>query len=249
HQGGSFVVGGSGSADQADCIANHKIGGSVKWQGIVIGTIGMSGIVYLMSGVCHQAANRILSAAGAGVLLPSQAYPLIKRSVQSYGVYGLEIDWLPIEASWQFRQATCSAPLQRAPSNVASLNLSGGTYRSSAWMSQMPKSNFDPTPQLIEDLHFLIDQGLEGKQLDERTVLQLAAIQQSLRNDQQTLALQYRIGKIEREDYLRGMKMAIRRADQEGEKLLGPEDYHRIFGDPSTVDQFVDQYCSNARPI
>jgi hypothetical protein len=71
--GGTVVCCGQGNIDQADCLAQPN---------------GKAGILWGSSGVCHQAANRILSAASSPLLVTkARGYGF---SVYRYGIYGKE---------------------------------------------------------------------------------------------------------------------------------------------------------------
>src|SRR3981081_4447486 len=103
--------------------------------------------------------------------------------------------------------------------------------------------------QLKRELEFLIAEGLEGRTLEAETFQKLLAIQRQLRERQAELGNLAREETISDAEYLKQLKNALRSADVQGEELLGFEDYHRIFGDPETIDTLVDQevFFSQAR--
>jgi hypothetical protein len=234
---GTLEGSGQGDCDRADCIANFQIGGPSGWKGKVIGT---SGIVYGLTGVCHQAANRILQV--AGISLPAKNYPLIKRSVQTYGFLGVDHGWLPPETGWSYRWNQCLPKIAVSIGNKGpSVNWSGDSNNRD-WKYRMPDPDFaGQDDQLKRELEFLIAEGLEGRTLEPETFQKLLAIQRQLRARQAELGNLAREELISDAEYLKGQKNALRVADVQGEELLGFEDYHRIFGDPETIDALVDE--------
>lgn len=79
--GGTLLRSGTGSTQRADAIAEAN-----ERAGITC---------YLVNGVCHQAANRILTAAGI-IVSGARGYGL---SEAMYGVYGHQLTW-PCRGAW-----------------------------------------------------------------------------------------------------------------------------------------------------
>jgi hypothetical protein len=240
---GNLVRSGQGSSDHADCIANFQIGGPSGWRGKLIGT---SGIVYGLTGVCHQAANRILRV--AGIMLPAKGYPLIKRSVQTYGLIGREYGWLSVETNWRYRWNQC-LPNVAAPRTSTGADVDRGGSDNNVWKSQMANPNSkEEEDQLLMELEFLIDAGLDGTKVDAGTLQQLLFVQQQLRGKQSELAELFRDEQITEAEYVDRLKRALRTADREGEGILGYEDYHRVFGERETIDALIDPKVFLSQP-
>lgn len=229
--GGSLIQTANGDCDLAECIALHAIGGP---SGIPTKVIGMSGIVYVITGVCHQAANRILWS--AGIKLPL-TYPLIKRSVQQFGFYGKEFPWLPTETNWQFRQQACSnPPFAGAKVCVSATTQQSVTAPTQKEIDQMPNDSDDAEQELRAELLELLKAGLPSRRVSAHRFEKLVLVHKMLRDLQNEFAEQYRDTKINEQQYLHLCKRAAHAADKQGEEILGFDDYHRAFGSPETVE-------------
>ncbi len=86
NKGGNVVCHGTGSADAADCLSQEK---------------SHAGLLYGITGVCHQTANRILYPAKC-LVSAARGY---WASSAIYGTYGLD------QEGWQQRQMNCRANL------------------------------------------------------------------------------------------------------------------------------------------
>ncbi len=80
------------------------------------------------------------------------------------------------------------------------------------------------------ELSSLIRAGL-GHPVEGGTFEALVAMQSRLQERQQELGGQLIAGKISREKYLSSLDDALRAAAQEGERLLGVDDFHKVFGE------------------
>lgn len=85
--GGRMICSGTGSSNQANCISQ---------------TDSYAGIIYGVTGVCHQTANRILYPARVVVSNASGYW----ASIILYGTYGTSN--LPALVEWEARKARCS---------------------------------------------------------------------------------------------------------------------------------------------
>lgn len=85
--GGKLISSGQGSSARANCLSQND---------------SHAGIVYGVTGVCHQTSNRILSPAGITVSSASGYW----ASVLLYGVYGTHS--APALIEWEIRKANCS---------------------------------------------------------------------------------------------------------------------------------------------
>lgn len=101
--GGREICRGTGSSKKADCL-------SQPW--------GTSGIIYGVTGVCHQTANRILSPAGA-LVSKAHAYWL---SSAVYGTYGRDpLVWgaQQLRCAWTRGDKALKATIKSAPEDSA----------------------------------------------------------------------------------------------------------------------------------
>lgn len=87
----------------------------------------------------------------------------------------------------------------------------------------------DP-PDKRSKLSALIRAGL-GHQVDQRTFDALAEMQNRLQARQLELSKLILERKISREEYIAQLDEALKRAAVIGEKLLGSDDFHKIFGE------------------
>jgi hypothetical protein len=91
--GGSPICSGSGNVDRADCLSQPQ---------------SSAGLVYGVTGVCHQAANRILYPSSK-MVSAARGY---RWSVFTYGVYGNDIrtflPYSPKHTPWP-QLAACNA--------------------------------------------------------------------------------------------------------------------------------------------
>jgi hypothetical protein len=212
---GAMICTGSESSRLANCLSQVD---------------SRAGIIYGITGVCHQAANRILYPARLTVSLAGG----FRHSVFVFGLYG---------SGWPEKLSGCLSPPgggDRPP------NASGGEGSSSEPKSpssptttRLPNFNksvamtHDPSPKDEKDrtaeLAALVKLGL-GKPLDDRTFGELALIQADMRNEQ--LKLQQRlIGReISPDEYLQLFHSAEVLEMMRCERLLGPEAFSKIFG-------------------
>jgi hypothetical protein len=102
------------------------------------------------------------------------------------------------------------------------------------------QSDMDEERVRLNELSALVELGL-GKRLDDATFDKLAAIQNSLRAEQQKLSKYVADGVIKDKDYLSHLNSAVRRAMDESKKLLGYERFKSIFGEAGNQpEQLID---------
>lgn len=220
-ENGSLLTSGPGSSSRADCLSKNN-----------------AGILYGITGVCHQAANRIsfpaqLKAVGAG------GYA---QSVFTFGEYGRSF---PGIKSWEAIKRECSA---RATSQISfDENISAGS-RSTLSDSRYDHderdhpmvhvSSDEETLRLVE-LSGLVERGI-GRPLERVKFEELSRIQIRLRERQAEIARRLLLNEITKEEYLTLLDNDLAVASNESEALLGEEDFKRIFGEKADAQSLVD---------
>jgi len=211
--GGSLVCSAAGSASFARCIE----GGDD------------AGIYYMRTGVCHQIANRILSA--AGIEIPISAHTQVRASHLVYGKFGRNYQWVPTSRRWPDRQAA------NVGASSESASSSSGLSKGISLSMSQPLSN-DDFFESRQELSALVKAGL-GHPVDDATLTALANMQARLQDrigELGGLLLEHRIS---RPRYIEELNRVLSDASSMGERILGFEDFHKVFGDLS-ADQLGD---------
>jgi len=207
---GTSVCRGTGSSIEADCIDGND-----------------AGITYFITGVCHQIANRILSP--AGIKIPD-TFPDVRNSYFLYDEYGHNLPGQTQFNRWPDRKQICSqrsgSPKPSSgsgSSSVAQFSIRGGG-------SMNLGGGASDQPDRRSKLSALIRAGL-GHQVDQRIFDGLADMQNRLQTRQLELAKLVVEKKISREKYIAELDEALKQAAVIGERLLGFEDFHKVFGE------------------
>lgn len=211
-----LLTSGRGSSIQAECISQ-----------------GNAGILYGLSGVCHQAANRVsfsaqLKATGAG------GYP---QSVFTFGEYGRSF---PGSKTWEAIKRGCRSREITFDENVSEdsrAKLSDTRYdeREHPMVSISP----DNEPSRLIELSELVQRGL-GRGLSDEKFQKLSQIQMRLRDNQAEIARRLLLNEISREQYISLFDDILTTANDESETLLGSEDFKRIFGAKLRAPDLID---------
>jgi hypothetical protein len=101
----------------------------------------------------------------------------------------------------------------------------------------------DP-PDRRSELSLLIREGL-GHPVDERTFEGLAAMQARLQSRQHELVQLLVSKRIGREAYLAQLDELLKTAAEDGERLLGSDDFHKVFGE-FRIHNMIDVDIFNA---
>lgn len=209
--GGVSICSGTGSSIQADCIDGKDD----------------AGILYYITGVCHQIANRILSP--AGIQIPD-TFPDVRNSYFIYDEYGHNLIGQTPFNRWPDRKTICSTPSGSTGPSGDSQSSSIATFSiGSGGLMNLGPRNSDP-PDRRSKLSALIRAGL-GHPVNQKTLDDLAEMQSRLRERQLELASLVTNEKISREEYIAELDEALKRASVIGEKLLGFDDFHKVFGE------------------
>jgi hypothetical protein len=208
--GGTLLSYGTGDSVVADCLARP-----IRHPHIY------AGIAYGLTGVCHQAANRILYAAGITVA-HAKGY---RGSVFAWGEYGLGL-W-PEKDQCVKKISVSAAPLPE-----------GGRPHMPSETAKLSSNSLTPEEQ---EFQTLADSSL-GKGYDQRKLSQVGNLRLTLRFEQGRLAQQLGNNHISRSQYINQLNELFRRTYSECEKILGPQDFEKLFGMPlSEVDNMVDR--------
>lgn len=210
---GTPLAAGIGDSAIADCLSKPVSAPGVRpWV--------CAGLTYLIDGVCHQAANRILYPAGITVA-GCAGY---SWSVLTYGAYS---------APWPERSkcvppgtvlagATSATPVQQGDA----MDPKSAYDRT---VTRLPISQVDAESARLIELDALVKFKL-GKHLDKQTFEFLADVQAELQDTQRAIGGDLRAGKITLEVYLDRLTIALHRAKERGIEVLGPKRFEQIFG-------------------
>jgi len=241
--GGRKIAAGTGSSRQANCISQ---------------TSSHAGIIYGVTGVCHQTSNRIL--------YPSRK--LVSRargywaSLILYGTYGT--NGLAPLLEWEARKARCAkvagtlgakkkpltpklAAMSARPAAAEEVGLQSyvekvvGMYEQqtrSITLAAVPKA--ERIDLLARELELMADFRL-GAERDSKKIRSLQRLQADLLKEKDDLD-QGLIGKdLTAEDYARKVNRLVSDLLKRGAAELGKESYTRLFGvAPDVVFQLVD---------
>lgn len=203
--GGQTLCSGQGNAAFADCLSQPN---------------STAGLSYGITGVCHQAANRILYPAGTFVD-NARGYRL---SVFRFSVYG-KGTWVELQACARLR-ATGRPPPPK------------GTPVSQSRLTKILKSFFDrftssgASEDQIRHAEFsaLWDSSLgEDYALEKKS--QISQLQAQMRRLQEELAGRFEIGQISSDEYLAKTQSITNDILTKCERILGPADFERLFGE------------------
>jgi hypothetical protein len=231
--GGLSIHNGTGSSILADCIGQPNVG-----TGLL--SFGLAGIVYGINGVCHQMANRILSA--ANIELPL-TFPQIRASHFTYrgGAFGRNLPGQPVGDQWPARQAACKKPpsSRQSPGSMGPSEVSGNLSfsRGSSLMSISTGAHDDPDPR--SELSALIEAASLGHPIGNQKLEALLKIQENLRASQEQLAQWLLKKKITKTEYVAKLDTIMRESARAGEEVLGFDDFHKVFGEFS-VQSILD---------
>lgn len=203
--GGTSICAGTGSSIQADCIDGKDD----------------AGIIYYITGVCHQIANRILFP--AGIILPDAAYPDIRSSYFLYNEWGQNLPGRPPFYQWPNRANICATSGPPSGSARSSFPRLSGSGPMSFGMQGGQKDRRARVSKLVEA-------GL-GHSVNAEICDALAEMQAVLQARQVELAQLLMTKEISKEKYIRELDEAMKIASDAGEQILGFEGFHKVFGE------------------
>jgi hypothetical protein len=211
----------TGDSSLADCLAKP-----IRPPGVY------AGIRYGITGVCHQAANRILYAAGITVA-QANGYG---ASVTTWGSYG--------RGAWPERDQCVQSLVASAPA----LPKGDEADMSSKSPPLVTAGQINPDDASRAELQALADASL-GPQYDQTKIATIINLQQMLHSNQDDLVRQLDQRFISKKQYLDKLNDLLRRVYSECEKVLGRQDFEKLFGAPlNQIDHMVDPDVFLAAP-
>jgi hypothetical protein len=208
-----LVCTGTGSSIAADCIA---------------GSGGYAGIVYWVTGLCHQTAKRILWP--VNTILPD-SIPDIAASYTLFDEYGYDLLGAETSVQRRDRYSPPAPPSSSSKEAILKQPSSSDVQFTIGSVSSMTYGiGNSASPDRREKLSALVRKGL-GHSIDDRTVEGLVRMQADLQNRQRELAQLVMTKEISREKYIDELDEALKNASRAGEALLGYSDFHKVFGE------------------
>lgn len=223
--GGVSIASGMGDSTVADCLSYPQ------WLPAVY-----AGLYYLITGVCHQAANRVLYPAGVTVSRAKWYVP----SHNAFGAHGL--------GAWTQRDL-CIGPNSTQASVMAfrtdeTIAKPYGLTRSDNPMSDYDRvaiATADGRADEIEELSALYEERVK-RRLPGKVIRQLYTIQRELRGRQGDLAERLNRNEISREEYLNEFTAALRLAAENNRRVLGDKDFAMAYGEAGDFPEgFIDR--------
>ncbi len=234
---GSEICSGDGDSGFAECLSQPD---------------ATAGIRYAKTGVCHQAANRILYPAMQFVNL-AKGYRL---SVDRWGVYG-KGDWPELRncrdlASFSRGQAAGAGPQGPQGPTEARPPKGGGEMpdESNRGFAERIKSlyqsvTFGPgrrVPDLRQsELEAMFDSFL-GKGYDRSKRKEVLKLHEEFHRRQDALDARFDQGKVSPEEYFQESNVTFENTLVRCETVLGPADFRQLFGaSPKDAAHLVDE--------
>jgi hypothetical protein len=187
-----------------------------------------AGVIYGITGVCHQMANRILHPANQTTVTHARGYNV---SVLLYNTYGRRA-WPELIACYPpgtvFALSSAGAPVPAG--NVLSSN---PVYPSTARTAVAAQE----ATQVAE--FAAIAEATLGTRLDQPTRENLVRIQSALQAEQARLAVILEAREISDEQYLTAVNSILALALRECRSLLGGERFMAIFGEAGFVPEGI----------
>lgn len=209
--GGYGLSAATGSSVVADCLSQSN---------------SQAGIVYGITGVCHQTANRILHPAKVTVV-GCQGYPL---SSFLFGVYG-QGNWLQLPVCYSFGTAITSGGTNAKP--FASSSGRNHSSMSELYNSRVIHALASPISRedgKLAELSALVEMAL-GYPLEPKILADLYTIQLNLWWARSCLVTNLQNREITPDQYLNRLHEALQSAMDQSRALLGEERFQMIFGE------------------
>jgi hypothetical protein len=227
--GGRSLSSGPGSSIDADCLSQVN---------------SEAGIIYGKTGVCHQAANRIvfparITAAGCN------GYNV---SFFRYRTYGKGI-WSGLSRCYPSGIVSSSTPTGSGQPTPQTRDLSEEIgVGSTAVLGGHMDSGSQQNTQLAE-LSAMVEAAL-GHRMDQETLFSLFAIQTDLQRADAISVARLEAGEITPDQYLDQVNASLRSAMNQSKALLGEQRFHAIFGEAGNHPEgLIDRYTFMERTI
>jgi hypothetical protein len=231
--GGSQICSDGGDSAFADCLSKQIY--QADPSGTVIPGVSVySDIVYLITGVRHQAANRILVAAGGLLVVNARGYGW---SQLAWGAYGTDpIPWQRLQQCAKLHSVVGGAGSSGGGSSMASdprsLQLANKIREIYRRFTSMPPSPEQKRTVARDELFALASVNL-GENYDRQKMSQIADLQEQLRDKQLLLATELQEGKLKTDDYLSALRSLHIQTATRCREILGQGDFQRLFGVPA----------------
>jgi hypothetical protein len=227
--GGYPLVTGTGSSILGDCLSNP-----IGW----VGPIPMyAGIWYAVTGVCHQAANRILYAANQTTVSGCRGWAL---TLSTYGIYGLG-PWNQLMVCGGGRTVLN----QGSPSRGSGGTLfPGPTYlsvtndRQYGGLGEPHAGLTDQDFVIMSELSALVRETL-GDSIDAPTFRQLVEIQVEFKREQARLIEALQSKEISPEAYLQLFTKALTVRMAKNKIVLGNDRFYQMFGEVGDYPEYL----------
>jgi hypothetical protein len=220
--GGSGLSAATGDSTVADCLSQPN---------------SQAGIIYGISGVCHQTANRILHPAKITVV-GCQGYNL---SVFAFGAYG-QGTWSQLSICYPAGTILAPTGGGGGPPRPLSRNFSSMIGFYNAAVSTIRTTTAAEEDAQLAELSALTEMAL-GYPLDRDTLRALRDIQAELWRSRSALVARLHNGELTPDQYLDQLNGSIRLAMGKSQYLLGVERFRKIFGDPGeNPEGLVNRY-------
>lgn len=217
--GGRKLCSATGSSKQANCLSQ---------------TDSHAGIIYGVSGVCHQTANRILYPANVTVSNAKGYW----ASWLTYGTYGTPN---PIAlAEWLIRVNFCMATNnEKLSKSVSEEDSDELTKQIISLYQSHSNSNVNPDINvLLQEEHSLVMKHKLGDQFNDVISEEVLALRKKFNADKQELDSLLEARKISSESYTEDVNLLVIKLQQEVGKVLGSNNYNTVFG--SSIEEPIN---------
>jgi len=217
--GGALLFSANGQSAFAECLSYPR--------GNVLGFPQFAGIIWSVNGVCHQAVNRILYAAGGLEVASARGYGL---SLGLYGTYGLgtKVPWpRPIHCVSLYPIAG-SGPLG-GPTVAPRDDKSAQFTTSIRHLHARPDA--DERTIARQELEALARLKL-GEDFDREKIVSVAKCQSVWREQHQHFTERLQRGELSPEGYRQVLRQAISEMAADCQRILGDKDFELLFGIP-----------------
>jgi hypothetical protein len=208
--GGRSLGSGTGSSIDADCLSQVN---------------SEAGIIYGKTGVCHQAANRILYPARI-TAVGCNGYSV---SIFRYGTYGKAI-WSGLSRCYPSGTLSSSTPIGSGQPTPQSRNPSEKIGVDDATVSGGHMVSGSQQNSQLAELSAMVETAL-GYRIDQETIVALFAIQTDLQRADSISVARLEAGEITPDQYLDQVNANLQSAMNQSKALLGEQRFQAIFGE------------------
>jgi hypothetical protein len=233
---GTQIAADFGNSFVAECLSLPR------GTSIVFGVPIYAGIHYGITGVCHQASNRILFPAGRALVSKARGYGASQAMFGRYGIGG-RAAWaqLPNCLSLDPNSTLSADMLAKTVESIASQN---SRTRSDLHMMTNPNEPTAPPPESEEDSYEemveFYNSRLGSDHLSHSQLASLFGIQSELRQRQSELVELLKQHEITKEKYMFEVNNALESSMRRNREVLGERDYTLAFDEREGVLSPID---------